>query len=62
MHICRLSTIELSRNCFTIKGDSLLGSNICESEHESFEHVLRAIMGDIEFSNMLLNLVADKLS
>lgn len=62
MHTCRLSTIELSRNCFRIKSDSLLGSTICESEHESFEQVLKAIMGEIEFSNMLLNLVADKLS
>ena len=62
MNVCRTLLVEMNRHCYKIASDSSGHDALLGSEHESFEELVKAVMGGPEFSNHLMKLVADKLS
>ena len=59
----RMVTVKLTRTAaYQIVSDSLLGSNIVGTSHESFEQVMVAIMGPSQFTALLSSLVTEHIS
>ena len=55
-------TVSMSRQCYRVTADSALTpSNLVGDQFESFEQLLRAVMGDAAFSNLVLQLTINKL-
>ena len=60
-NLFRTLKVQLNAWCYRVLEDTDNLNCLAGLECESFEQLLSAVMGSVEFSNHLLKLVADKL-
>ena len=60
-NLFRTLKVQLNALCYRVLDDTDNLHGLSGLECESFEQLLSAVMGTVEFSNHLLKLVADKL-
>ena len=58
----RIVSVELNRQCYRVLGDSDPSSEAMGMMYESFEQLVKGIMGDQKFSDHLLHLMLSKLN